>query len=152
MMYLWRLTKAETINRAFDGEGARIYGGRWNQKGTPVVYVASSISLSVLEVLVHVDSDLIPKLQLYKVEVPDDAAIAELSSDLPLNWRNNPPPEDLQDIGTQWINEARTLLLKVPPAVVPYEWNYLINPQHPGFKTQKIGQPERFEFDPRLRK
>ena len=152
MIPIWRLTKVNTVEKAFDGEGARLYGERWNQKGTPIVYTASTIALCALEVLVHVDSDLLPKLYLFKVEIPEEISVGDLEEELPLNWRESPAPEELQDIGTNWVKASETALLRIPSAVIPFESNFLLNPNHPDFRRFRIGKPELFEFDPRLRK
>ena len=49
----WRIVRAARVNSAFTGEGARIYGGRWNSRGTAVIYVSEHESLAALELLVH---------------------------------------------------------------------------------------------------
>ena len=91
------MTQRDTIDKAFDIEGARIYGGRWNQKRTPVVFAASSAALCALEMLDPVDSDLLPILYLFKIDIPDEVVIGNLHVNLPINWRDTPAPEVLQD-------------------------------------------------------
>ena len=53
MLTVWRLVTARFADSAFSGEGARLYGGRWNRKGVPIVYTAGSQSLVMLEILVQ---------------------------------------------------------------------------------------------------
>ena len=135
-----------------DGEGARLSGGRWNRPGTAVVYASATVSLAVLELFVHTDTDLLPEdLVLVRVEIPDDCPAHMIAEgDLPRDWRGYPAPEVLQEMGTAWAAQGRTLVLSVPSAVIPQERNYLINPQHPDFDRISIGVPEAFRFDPRL--
>ena len=107
-MVVWRLTLREHV--APDGEGARRYGGRWNKPGTPVVYTSGTLSLAVLEYLVHVDSDILPdSLVSVKATIPQILTIQTIDpSDLPGNWKDKIIPVDLQERGTSWANGART--------------------------------------------
>lgn len=150
MIEIWRLTKSETIEEAFSGEHAKIYGGRWNKKDTRVVYCAGTQSLCVLEVLVHLDRDILPKLYAYKISVPKGITIEPLKEELPRNWRDIPAPQSLQEIGTRWITSGKNCLLRVPSAVIPHEWNYLINPLHKDFSKLRIDSPGLFVLDARL--
>jgi RES domain-containing protein len=73
LIQAWRLCQAAHTATAFNGDGARIYGGRWNNKGQPVIYTASSLSLAALEVLAHADTDLMPNdFFSFVVSIPDD--------------------------------------------------------------------------------
>jgi RES domain-containing protein len=147
----WRIVKSRRAASAFDGEGARLYGGRWNSPGTRVVYVAASVSLAVLEVLVHLgDSGVLSAYSLCEVEF-DDGLIERLDrSRLPDDWRSYPAPPELRRIGDAWVRGRSSAVLDVPSAVVERENNYLINPEHPDFVSMSIGHPEPFEFDARL--
>ena len=149
-MRVWRLCKIKHI--AFDGEGARRAGGRWNRRGTRVVYTSESLSLAALELLVHCEIALAPEdLVAVPAEVPDAIAREELSAaDLPRDWRVHPAPEGLARLGTDWIRRGKTAVLGVPSAVVPAERNFLLNPAHPDFARIRVGRPEPFSFDPRL--
>lgn len=151
MIKLFRIAAAEHIND-ITGTGARIYGGRWNHAGYPVVYTSCSRSLAVLEFLVHVPMALAPKnLSIAEINI-EETVQRELirESQLPSNWRDYPAPEQLADIGTNWIKSKSTLLLDIPSAVVDKEVNTLINPLHPDIKRVIISKIERFSFDPRL--
>jgi len=134
-MRIWRLVATPFAANAFSGDGARIAGGRWNPKGVPVVYAASSLALATLELLVHVADDLMPAdWVVYAIELPDNLAIEALAIDqLPPNWREYPAPEALQNLGADWHGQRRSAVLAVPSAIVPVEFNYLINPDHPDF-------------------
>ena len=135
------------------GEGARLYGGRWNRKGSPVVYTSGSRSLAVLEYLVHTSLTLLPDdLCMAEIEVPDTAGLLETIAlpDLPEGWRRTPSPYVLADLGEQWRKQRSTLLLRVPSAVIPEEWNYVINPQHPAIAEVRLLKIEEKPIDLRL--
>jgi len=149
---IWRLCRRRYSRRPLDGEGARFYGGRWNYPGTVVVYTAGTLALAALEVLVHVDLDLVPTdLVSIPIKIPTGIRIEEISvAVLPANWRNTPAPERLQELGTTWVRRGTSLLLQVPSTVIPEEHNYLVNPAHPDLPRLKSGAPKLFTFDPRL--
>ncbi len=151
MKRIWRVTQRGFIDSAFNGEGARSEGGRWNSVGTPLVYTSENLSLAVLETLIHLK--FAEALSLY-VAIPadvDERLIEQhLDSTLPTDWEKDPAPLALQTIGDQWCWAKRSLVLSVPSAVVTVENNYLINPLHPDFKTLKIGEPVDLPIDTRL--
>jgi RES domain-containing protein len=148
---VWRLCKK--AHAAFDGEGARRAGGRWNRRGTPVVYASQSLSLAALELLVHADPAFLPAdLVAIAADVPDALAVEPIeAAGLPRDWRRYPAPEALADRGSDWARAGRTPVLSVPYAVVPQERNFLLNPAHPDFGRIRTGKPEPFAFDTRLR-
>ena len=149
-MTLWRLTKARYATTAFDGEGARLYGGRWNSPGRAVVYLAGSLALAALEILVHVKSQR--ELEGYvkiRVEAPGDS-VSEVGT-LPPNWQQGRAPDETRAVGDTWLAARETLLLRVPSVIISEEHNYLLNPRHSSFSEITIGGAEPFSFDPRLR-
>ena len=149
----WRIFQAKHEASAFAGEGARLFGGRWNNKDAVVVYAAGSASLAVLELLVHLSSHQI--LELYRLcDVAFDGKLVEAisSSDLPSNWRSDPAPLELKQLGDAWIRNRSSAVLRVPSAIVDTEANYLLNPAHPEFASIEIGSPKSFQFDARLLK
>jgi RES domain-containing protein len=147
----WRIVKKRHRARAFSGEGARRFGGRWNSPGLPVVYVASTRALAVLEMAVHLDrSTLLTSFVLIPCEFHETLVIAVDRAVLPVNWRRNPPPAELAAIGDAWVREAQSAVLAVPSAVIEEETNFLLNPAHPDFSKVVIGDADAFEFDPRL--
>ncbi len=149
---IWRITSGTYADRAFDGEGARRFGGRWNHPGTAIVYASEHLSLAALELLVQLDPDTAPA-DWWAVSgiLPAGLGVSELEiTDLPANWRAYPAPESLQDIGSEWARQAETAVLSVPSAVIPRERNLLLNPAHPAARRFRVGPPERFVFDPRL--
>jgi RES domain-containing protein len=149
---VWRLTTAKYARRAFDGEGARLHGGRWNHPGTPVIYTAASLSLCALEYLVHVDPGLAPAdLVAIAAEVAGSVRLAEIeASALPAGWRAFPAPARLQDLGSGWVRAGETVGLWIPSAVIPHERNLLLNPAHPDFARVRLLRPLPFSLDPRL--
>jgi len=147
---VWRICRRRYA--AFDGEGARIAGGRWNRRGTAVVYASATLSLAALEYLVNVDASAVPEdLVSIFADIPKEVPTANVEvGDLPDDWRRYPAPESLRDIGTTWVERGREAVLSVPSAVVPSERNYLVNPKHSAFARIRIGRPQPFSLDPRL--
>ena len=147
-MIVYRLCKA--AHAALDGEGARLWGGRWNRAGRPMIYTAASPSLAVLEVLVHLDlpSALLPDdLRLLTIELPDDAAVRRLEPG---------PADDPNDdgaclaAGEAFLDSGDALGLMVRSVIVPQEWNLLLNPRHADMARVVMRENEPFRLDPRL--
>lgn len=148
-MQLYRIAKCQYIED-LSGTGARLYGGRWNNVGKPMVYMASSRSLAVLEVLVHLPPTLIPdQFCQATFEVPDDVKVLDVKK-LPANWQEYPEPSILKTLGDTFLKASKHLLLKVPSAVVTDEYNYLLNPLHPLAASVKNIERKKFSFDERL--
>jgi RES domain-containing protein len=149
-VYTFRLVKAKHAATAFSGEGARLAGGRWNRPGTSLVYTSESLSLAALETFVHLQPvDKRIRYVWFRVTVPANVAIDKLPS-LPKTWRDSPPGEATQSVGSRWSKQATAAVLRVPSILVPGEHNLLLNPQHHQFRRLKISEPEPFEFDGRL--
>jgi RES domain-containing protein len=148
-MFLYRLAEEQFAND-LSGNGARLYGGRWNPKGVPMIYTSESVALAVLEVLVRLST---PKHYFrVKYEVPDEASIETISvHDLPPTWLLPHPNNHLIELGRRWALRKSSLLLRVPSAVVCGEgWNYLINPLNSEFSNVVIADITAFNYDPRL--
>lgn len=126
-------------------------GGRWNRRGTPLVYLAELIALATLEVLVHLgDLDTLPKYVLRRFDF-DATLVQELTrTHLPVDWAMVPRPQSTKVIGEQWVSGGSSVLLKGPSAVSPQEANYLLNPLHPEVDLFDIGSILEHAFDPRL--
>jgi len=149
----YRIVKTKRASTAFDGEGARRTGGRWNSVGVPVVYVASSIALAALEVLVHLDDPaLLSAFSLVGVEFEDDLVEPLSLDELPPDWNALPAPPACAALGDEWFRRGKTAVLRVPSAVVPLEWNFLLNARHADFGKIGIGETLPFGFDERLLK
>ena len=150
---IWRLTKAKYAKTAFSGLGGLKTSGRWHTKGQRVVYCADSLSLALLELLVHIeDSELASMFSFASIEVEVDESLIESidQSELDINWRRWPHSKACQIIGNDWINSFSSALLRVPSSLVPTQNNFLVNPDHPDFKNIKLGPPEPFTIDKRL--
>jgi len=148
---VYRITKRQYAEE-LSGSGARIHGGRWNHKGTSLIYTSENRALATVEYLVHVPLSIVPaRLSLVTLQIPDEIIAREITTiDLPDDWRVYPPPLSLADIGTSWARTNESLLLRVPSAVVEHEFNILINPLHPSIKEVTILQLEDFIIDQRL--
>ena len=140
MRTVWRITTARFAQSAFHGEGARLYGGRWNPKGWEVVYTAESQSLALLELMVQ-DDPLRAHYVLIPAQLPADLPETRIDVDqLPNDWRTIGARDVLQARGLVWLESGQTAVLNVPSAVVPAERNYLLNPHHPDFSHIVIGR------------
>lgn len=154
-MEMYRLTQKKFSDDPFNPVGAKLYGGRWNSKGTEALYFAASESLCVLEVFVHVnnDPDLINKYDLYRIQMPDDLIIRLDPDALPVHWRAIPASEQTQEIGDQFLQGTppEYAALQVPSSISPRDNNYVINPNHPKMKAI-FSQAEKlsFSFDRRI--
>jgi RES domain-containing protein len=149
-MIIYKIAKKKWI-KDLSGTGAKITGGRWNPKGFPVLYCASTSSLAILERLVHVDFDLLPDdLYIAELEIPENSIQKLRLKDLPKDWNKYPGPDKLKMLGKDWIMVNKYLILQVPSAVNPNETNYLINVDHPDVGEIKIRKTYSFEIDERF--
>jgi len=150
MITSWRVIRQDLAVLAFDGEGARVWGGRWNSAGCAVVYTSATTSLGLLEKLVHTDAGLLPFYVTIPVTFDTDLVETVEPGKLPANWRFLPAPFELQRIGDEWLASMRSCILEVPSVIVPHEPNYILNPNHPDFTSIKIGDPIGLDIDQRL--
>ncbi len=150
-MRLWRICRLRYAASAWAGEGARLYGGRWNSQGARVVYTSTSLALAAIEVFVHLDPNLRPDdLVSIAAELPDDLPTTRIDpSALPPNWASR-RDESLRRFGDNWLRAAKTVALVVPSAAIRGEWNVLLNPAHAGFRKIELHRPRPFEFDLRM--
>ena len=149
-MLLFRIGNCDYIHD-LTGTGSKLYGGRWSSVGKPGLYLASSRALSVLEVLVRLQPLFVPdNYCLVEVEIPEDSIQKVHIESLPKNWKDISAPAQLKKIGDAFLAERKYLALKLPSAIVPAEFNFLINPLHPDMEKVKILKQEPFNFDDRL--
>jgi len=149
MVRAWRIVVARWADAAFDGEGARRYGGRWNSPGKTAIYLAGSRALAALETLVHLSPSVAARQEFMRFEVRlPQPHVNQLERD-PGSFTPFVGAET-QAIGDRWLNNTSGLALCVPSSVIPEEHNYILNPRHPKFAQIEIGPPEPFAFDPRL--
>lgn len=150
-MKIYRIAKKNYI-KDLSGEGARLFGGRWNKRGYNMLYTSEHLSLCVLELLVHLDYQFINNdFGFIEIEIPDNIMIPKVKpSILKQDWRRNPPLSFIQDYGTNWLLSQKSLVLKVPSAVLPNESNILINPNHIQFSEIKIVRKGSLDIDSRV--
>lgn len=147
-MQLWRISDFVNLS----GDGGLLESGRWHARGRKIVYLSDHPASALLEVLVHLEvdpEDLPASLQLLTVEAGDDVAFDRVETgELGADWQTN--PGETQRHGGSWLLAARTALLRVPSAIVPFAWNWLLNPDHPDMAKVRIDDVRRVTFDPRL--
>lgn len=150
-MILYRIAK-EAYKEDLSGTGAELGGGRWNHKGTAILYTGDSRALCMAEAAVHMPLGIIPPLfYMLCIEIPDPAPVKTIApSQLPDNWKRFPYINATQKIGDDFVAEGIFFVLKVPSAVVPGDYNYLINPKHPLAEKIIIKECAPFQFDQRL--
>jgi RES domain-containing protein len=147
----WRIVDARFADDVFSGEGARRHKGRWHSAGHRVVYTCESISLAMLELLVRTPrAQLLPHYVIASCTFPEVLVEDVDESRLQKNWRDFPPPPELQQIGVEWLLSRSSAVLSVPSAVTPEERNYLINPEHEHFRSVDVGPSRPFQIDLRL--
>ncbi|MCF8357631.1 MAG: RES family NAD+ phosphorylase [Prolixibacteraceae bacterium] len=150
-MIVFRLANKKYCND-LSGSGAEMTGGRWNFKGTKLLYTAESRALCMAEIAVHTPVGIMPiDYYLITIEIPDYSNIEQVDPDnLPDNWRKFPYSKTTQELGEKFIEANEYLYIKVPSAVVQGDFNILINPGHSDFNEVRIIQTEKFNFDKRL--
>jgi len=151
MSTAYRLIKKKRAAQAFSGDGARLYGGRWNSKGKSCIYLESSPSLALLEVMVHLeDYDILASYLLFKIDLPDSSLLELDHNLLPIDWQDDPPPVSTAQIGDNWLAEQSSLGLYVPSVIMPIEHNILLNPEYPSFAAS-LTTVKKMNFKPDTR-
>jgi len=150
-MRLWRICRKPYAAAAASGEGARLYGGRWNSRGVRIVYTSTSLALAAIETFVNLEPNLQPSdLVSIAGEIPDAIKTGKVAlKELPPNW-NASRDEALRAVGDDWVRRVETVALLVPSAAILGEWNILLNPGHPDFASIKFQPPQPFTFDVRM--
>jgi len=154
-MIVYRIEREKHLTTTLSGIGASMTNGyRWNSLNTKLVYTAESRALAILEVSVHLDlSEDLPSDRFYvEIEIPDEITIMEVNiEDLPSDWDSKPPSITTQTIGDDFVNDNEASVLKVPSSIVPQEFNYLINPNHPDSKKISVRSSIHMAFDSRFK-
>lgn len=150
-MLVYRITGKKHAGD-LSGIGAAMFGGRWNKKGSPVLYTGENKEIALLETIVHTPPLLIPALDILTLEIPDDSINSIQISELPDNWALYPAPVILSEIGEQWIREGKTIALKVPSCIIHSAHNYILNCRHAQYHKVRLVDRSSFKFDSRLRK
>lgn len=147
MTHVYRLVRAERAAEVLSGEGARLYGGRWNPPGIAAVYAAESRALAVLETFVHVALEArAMRFVLITLALPARVRVERYT-----RGRVPPPLAASQDAGRARLGSARPpLALVVPSVIVPQESNYVFCPLNARFADVRVVAREPFSFDARL--
>ncbi len=146
-MTLWRISNYADLL----GMGGMQASARWHTAGQPVVYLAENPSSALLEILVHLELDDVHRpdtYQLLKIQAPDDLLHEEIPSSMPESWQHD--ELETQAIGDAWLARGETALLRVPSAIVPETWNWVLNPRHAQARQLTIVRVERYPYDGRL--
>jgi RES domain-containing protein len=154
MPTVWRIAADAPAYGADDltGKGAELTGGRWNRKGTPMVYTSSSIALACLETLVHLGQQLPLNRYMVQIDIPQALWDVRTKFDpaVRVGWGAEPPGLVSFDWGTQWAQSGAALVAEVPSIVVPEEANLLLNPRHPDVAKSLAHKVRKWTYDPRL--
>ena len=154
-MRVYRIEREKYLETTLKGVGAALTEGyRWNSLNTYLVHTAESRALAILEVSVHIDlSEDLPSDRCFvEIDIPDDIEIVALKIDaLPQNWDSKPPAFETQYIGDDFVTLNNAAILKVPSSIVPPEYNYLINPNHPDSRKIKVISTQKFVFEGRIK-
>lgn len=148
----YRIVKRKFATAPLSGEGARLFGGRWNSPGVPAVYLASSVAQAMLEMLVHLDvQDGLKNYLVFTVLIPRDLIKSVPPGAVPPGWLRPIRIPASQQFGDRFLAKQKHLVMSVPSVIVPGERNYVLNPLHPAIKRVRIGPGVKVGFDPRLR-
>jgi RES domain-containing protein len=149
---VWRLVARQNASSALTGRGASRWGGRWNLPGSPVIYCSDSLALAAMEVLVHVGgiADLSAlEWKAFALSVPEHSV--HRPSRVPSSWRTYPYHRATQVFGSAWAHSGGGVALRVPSALVPGEFNHVLNCSHPEFAEVKVSTGRSFRFDATIR-
>jgi RES domain-containing protein len=154
---LWRIATDSPRYAAdeLSGRGALVRGGRWNEKGTPVLYASASIALACLETLVHLGAAGLPlNRYLVRVDVDDPVWAARRSlapPSLPVGWDAIPHGRVSVETGQRWLASGASALLAVPSVIIPEEFNILVNPRHADAAKLRATKLRKWIYDGRFR-
>ncbi len=147
----FRIVKREFAKSPLSGEGARLFGGRWNSPGVPAVYLAASVAQAMLEMLVHLDSeDCLTDYVVFAVLIPATLVKNPPRAPIPPSWLRSVQTRASQRFGDEFLTKRTHLAMAVPCVVVPGEHNYVLNPLHPAINRVKLAPATPLRFDPRL--
>jgi RES domain-containing protein len=145
-MIVYRICK-EQFADDLSGTGARLFGGRWNTKGTAILYTSGSRSLCVLELSMQVPLALFKNnMRVLSIEIPDNLMI-DTPYHLPPDWHTWPHHHSSQEVGDSFVKSMKSPVLRVPSAVIKEEFNFLINPGHANARAIKIVDSQMFSVD-----
>ena len=151
-MVVFRIGRTKHI-KDLTGEGARLFGSRWNHKGIACIYTSESRALAVLEYTVNTNVEDIPRdLSIASIQVSDSKILTLSIGALPGNWKDSPAPAETKDFGSRLLRDGNYGVIKIPSAIIPMEYNYILNPLHADSKSFKIIDVSDFIYDLRIKK
>ncbi|MFD2257060.1 RES family NAD+ phosphorylase [Luteolibacter algae] len=151
MPLFYRICQSQWVGTAMSGEGARLYGGRWNPPGMPAVYLAESRALAALEIVVHASpQSLLLDWSIIEVEVPEKLIDNVDPDDLPRGWSLQPSSPSARKFGGDWLSGRFNLAIRLPSSIIREEYALLLNPNVEKMSSLKISKPRKFLFDSRL--
>lgn len=150
-MIVYRIGRIKYAND-LTGEGARLFGGRWNNKGIGCLYTSASRALALLEYTVNIDIDDIPRaLSITIIEIPERSIKILEEANLPGDWKHSPAPSSTKIFGSKLLLTAAEPVIRIPSTVIPDEFNYLLNPLHSDSDKFKIINVNDFVYDVRIK-
>lgn len=150
-MIVYRIGRTRYANDLI-GEGARLFGGRWNNKLIGCLYTSESRALALLEYTVNIDINDIPRaLSITTIEISDHYIKNLKEADLPGDWKYSPAPSSTKSFGSKLLLAAAEPVIKIPSAIIPDEYNYLLNPLHTESKKFKVTDINDFIYDVRIK-
>ncbi len=150
-MLVYRIGRTKFAHE-LSGEGARLHGGRWNQKLVRCIYTSESRALALLEYTANVNIEDIPRaLSVTTFEIPEEHIFQIETAKLPGNWLSSPAPSSTKSLGSSLLTESGYLIVKIPSAIMVDEFNYLLNPAHPDYEKIRILDVRDFVYDVRLK-
>lgn len=149
-MKVYRISRTKYADD-LTGTGARMFGGRWNQKLIPCIYTSESRALALLEYTVNISIDEIPRaLSVISFDIDEKNIFEVEESELPGNWKRWPAPKQCQEFGSSLLLNPKISVIKIPSTIIPDEFNYLINPTSYQCKI-KILSIRDFVYDIRIK-
>jgi len=151
-MELYRIAQ-EKFADDLSGNGAKIFGGRWNSEGLFALYTSSYRSLALLETLAHTPAKMLDQKVyiLITLSLPGNTRIEVIDRNkLSPGWDAPDTRPLTKRLGDEFLKSKSSLLLAVPSVLMPEENNYLVNVLHPDMKKMKVIFKRRISFDKRL--
>jgi RES domain-containing protein len=150
-MIVYRVGKTKHA-KDLSGEGARLFGGRWNHQLVPCIYASATRALALLEYSVNVGIEELPHLlSIISLEIPDKLVKELRRFELPADWKTISAPSSTKNIGTEFLKALSSPILKVPSVIIEEEFNYVLNPLHKESSRFKIVGIKEIEFDDRIK-
>jgi RES domain-containing protein len=149
---IYRVETARFANESRSGIGGFLAGGRWNTPGRHAVYCAGTLALGILEVLAHLTPASRTVKRVYFTISLDELAVEVVPrAAVPVRFCGETDLTLTQKIGDDWLSHSRSVALKVPSAIVPGEFNYILDPKHTDYsEAAKWSEPAPLELDRRI--